>query len=428
MKSRMTFAALMAVLLLAAVACAGSTPEGGDGAGGEGEGEGGGEMVWAIGGAEAQPGALHTQIAELWGETHSDMPPVRIETLPEAADEQRQQQALVLNGQDPSFDLIAMDVIWTGEYSTNGWLESMEDRRGDLEGVLAGPMESAAWEGELWAAPLNTNAGFFYYRTDLMDAAPRTWDEATQMCTAAAEEEGISAYVAQGAQYEGMIVNYLEYFFGGGGEMFNEDSTEVLFGEGEAAVRALEFMQESVDNGFYANGFNTLMENESQAEFLSGQAACMRNWPSFYTLLEDEEAGSEVKGKFDIAPIPTFSGEGASAVTGGFNTAVSAFSENKEAAKEFAVWAATDPEVQTMYGQGNLPPVLEATYEELSDDKVMATLAEILPSAKPRPPSPEWANISIEMQEQLFPAYNEGGDAQATVDSITEFLQGTIEE
>ena len=422
MKSRMRFAALLGVLLLAAVACAGSAPEG-EGGGGEG----GGELVWAIGGAEAQKGGLHQQIAKLWSDENPDNP-VTVEILPDAADEQRNQQSLVLQSQSGEFDLIAMDVIWTGEYSTNGWLESMEDLRGEVEGkILAGALESASWQGELWAIPLNTNAGFFYYRSDLMDAAPKSWDEATKMCKAAAEEEGINAFVGQGAQYEGMIVNYLEYFYGAGGEMFNEDASEVLFGEGDAAVRALEFMQESLKNKFYAPGFNTMMENESQAEFLSGKAACMRNWPSFYTLLEDEKAGSEVKGKFDVAPIPTFSGEGAAAVTGGFNTAVSAFSENKDAAKQFALWAGTNAEAQQMYGKGNLPPVLEETYQELSDDKVMATLSELLPDARPRPPSPQWSQISIEMQEQIFPAYTQGGDPQATVDSITEFLEGTIE-
>ena len=47
-----------------ALIVAACTPAGDDG-GGE---TAGGELVWAIGGAEAQPGGVHQQVAELWNE------------------------------------------------------------------------------------------------------------------------------------------------------------------------------------------------------------------------------------------------------------------------------------------------------------------------------------------------------------------------
>ena len=407
----------VASFALVASACAGV------GGGGAEEGE----MTWAIGGADAQPGGVHQAIAELWSEQNPDNP-ITIDVLPEAADEQRQQQSLELNAEGAGFDVLGIDVIWTGEYSENGWLESLEDVRGEIEGVsLEGAFESAQWGGELWAAPYNSNAGFLYYRTDLVDDPPTTWDELKEVGMEVAEEEGIAPFVAQGAQYEGMVVNYLEYFWGADGDLLSEDGSEVLFAEDDAAMTALEFMIESQQDGFFAPGFNTMMEEEARNEFQSGNAVFMRNWPYAYELA-NTEGESEVAGNFDIAPLPTFTGEGTISALGGFNNGVSAFSENTEAAKEFVVWASTDPEVHRMLAEAALPPTLESTYDELADDPVMGLLGEVLPDARPRPPAPNWNGISVEMQQQLFPAYNGEGDPQAAIDAIRDYLEGTIEE
>ena len=405
----------VASFALVASACAGV------GGGGADEGE----MTWAIGGADAQPGGAHQQVADLWNEQNPDNQ-VSIDVLPEAADEQRQQQSLELNAEGTGFDILGIDVIWTGEYSENGWLESLEDVRGELEGAsLEGAFESAQWGGELWAAPYNSNAGFLYYRTDLVDTPPTTWEELKEVGMEVAEEEGIAPFVAQGAQYEGMVVNYLEYFWSDGGDLLNEEGTEVLFAEDDAAMTALEFMIESQQDGFYAPGFNTMMEEEARNEFQSGNAVFMRNWPYAYELMSADD--SEVAGDFDIAPLPTFTGEGTISALGGFNNGVSAFSENTEAAIDFVVWAATDPEAQRLLAEAAIPPTLESTYDELADDPVMSLLGEVLPESRPRPPAPDWNGISVEMQQQLFPAYNGEADPQAAIDSIRDYLEGTIE-
>jgi multiple sugar transport system substrate-binding protein len=406
----------LAAFALVASACAGV------GGGGADEGE----MVWAVGGSEAQPGGVHQDVAELWSEQNPDTP-ISIDVLPESADEQRQQQSLELNAEGAGFDVLGLDVIWTGEYSENGWLTSLEDVRGDIEAVsIEGAFNSAVWDGTLWAAPYNSNAGFLYYRTDLVDEPPTTWEELKEVGMAAAEEEGIAPFVGQGAQYEGMVVNYLEYLWGSGGDLLSEDGSQVEFGEGDAAMTALEFMSESLQDGFYAPGFNTMMEEEARNEFQSGNAVFMRNWPYAYELMSDE-GESEVAGSFDIAPLPTFTGEGTTSALGGFNNAVSAFSENQEAATEFVVWAATNEEVQRMMAEAALPPTLEATYDELQDDPVMSLLGEVLPEARPRPPAPNWPGISVEMQQQVFPAYNGEVEPQQAIDSIQAYLEGTIE-
>jgi multiple sugar transport system substrate-binding protein len=410
-----TWASLAGGLALLAAAC---TP------GGDGEAEGG-ELVWALGGSEAQPGGVHQTVAEMWSEQNPDNP-VTIEILPESADEQREQQALDLQAQAGGFDILGVDVIWTGEYSENGWLESLEDIRSDIEAVsLPGAFESATWGGELWAAPYNSNAGFLYYRTDLVDSPPTTWEE---LCSVGAEiggQEGIAGFVGQGAQYEGFVVNWLEYYWSAGGELYNEDQSEVLF-DVDLATQATEFMAEAMGD-CYAPGFNTAREEEARNEFQAGNAVFMRNWPYAYGLIE-EDAESPIQNDFDIAPLPTFTGQGTISALGGFNNAVSAFSNNTEAAKQFVLWAATDPEAQALLAtQGSVPPTLQSVYDELADDPVMALLGEVLADAKPRPPAPEWNEISVTMQRALYPAYNGQADPRSAAEEVRTFLEGTIQ-
>lgn len=416
-KSFERWAVAGALSLLVLAAC---TP------GGDDEGDGGGAMTWALGGSEAQPGGIHQRTAEMWSEENPDNP-IEIEILPDEADAQREQQALELQAEGSEFDVLGVDVIWTGEYSENGWVESLEDVRAEIEeGTLPGPLESAQWGGELWAAPYNSNAGFLYYRTDLVDEPPTTWEELCEVATQVAEEEDIAGFIGQGARYEGFVVNWLEYYWSAGGELYNEDQTAVEF-DTDLATQATEFLAEAKDSGCLAPGFNTATEEEARNFFQSGEAVFMRNWPYAYSLIQDDQQ-SPVRENFGIAPLPTFSGEGTISALGGFNNAVSAFSDNKEAAKEFVVWAATDPEVQTMLAtEASVPPTLASVYEELSDDPVMSLLGEVLPDAKPRPPAPQWNEISVEMQRALFPAYNGQEDPAEASETVAEFLEGTVQ-
>lgn len=386
-----------------------------------GGGEEGEELVWAIGGPEAQTGGLHEQIVDVWNEQYPETP-VRIEVLAEGAG-QREDQTLELNAGGDNFDILALDVVWTGEYVENDWVISLEEYRDELEAVsLAGPMETAQWGGEVYAAPYNSNGALLAYRTDLVDSPPTTWDELCEIATTVGAEEGMSGLVGQGAQYEGVVVNWLEYFWSAGGELYNEDQTEVAF-DVDLAEEVLEWMAEANESGCLAPGFNTYQEDDARNEFQQGNAVFQRNWPFVYALLVDDE-GNEVAENFDIAPLPTFDGQGTISALGGYNNAVSAFSNNQEAATEFVIWLATDAEPQRMLAEiGSVPPTMASIYDELADDPVMSLLGEVLEDARARPPSPAWPDISVEMQRAIFGAYNGEIDPAQAAQAIYDVLE-----
>lgn len=379
--------------------------------------------MWAIGGSDVTSLEPTTR---LWNAAHPDTP-VRIERLPNDADGQRIQLGLELGAQGAGFDVLGLDVIWTGEFAEYGWIDPLSDLRGEAEQkILEGPLKTAIYSGDLWVMPYTSNAGFLYYRTDLVPAPPKTWDEAVRVGKAVAERAGIAPYTGQGAAYEGLVVNYLELLWGAGGDVLTDSPVEVRFNTTDAASIAADFMRDSARDGFYAPGFNTMQEQQAQTTFAAGRAVFMRNWPSFYAVMADP-ANSEIVGKYGVAPLPVFRQEETTGALGGFNLALSAFSRRKDAARAFIRFASLDERSQVELGRGARPPVLKTAYTQLQDDPVMGLLGQVLPGAKPRPPVPFYNDISVVMQEQIFSAYTGQRPVPVALEAIQRSIQTTVD-
>ena len=158
--------------------------------------ETGGEIVWATGAIDATTGPA-ADIAGIWNRTHPKGPTVRVEGLPQAADDQRQLMAIELKAGLSTLDVLSLDVIWTGEFAVHGWLADLTDIRPDVaRASLPGPLQSGTWNGKLWAAPLTSGAGFLYYRTDLVAHPPTTWNELVEVGRRVGGREGIAPLVA----------------------------------------------------------------------------------------------------------------------------------------------------------------------------------------------------------------------------------------
>ncbi|HLS00721.1 MAG TPA: extracellular solute-binding protein, partial [Beutenbergiaceae bacterium] len=242
---------IFATALLAA--CGSPTTTGDEGAGGDDvettEPSGDAAFTWAITGADKE---IHEKVADLWNEENPDKQ-VEVAFLAPTADEQRQAMFQDLQSGAGEFDVLALDVVWTGEFADNEYITSLEEFRDDVEGEnLPGAINSSQWQNELFALPYSSNGGFLYYRTDLVDEAPETWDEVMEVGIEKADEEGIGGFVGLGDQYEGFVVNYLQLFWSAGGELFDEAQENSTFLEGDAAERALDWLIDANENGLLA--------------------------------------------------------------------------------------------------------------------------------------------------------------------------------
>jgi multiple sugar transport system substrate-binding protein len=321
---------------------------------------------------------------------------VRERHLPASSDVQHQQYVTWLAARDRSVDVYLIDNIWTAEFAAAGWIVPLDDRvpPAEREAFLSAPLESATWRGRLYALPRFTESGLLYYRRDLVPAAPTTWpglrDAAAPLVTPAR-----AGYVFQGKQYEGLVVNFLEVLWAMGGDLV-DPSGRVAVNSPEA-VRALQFMVDLVQHSpVVPRGVLTYTERESLQEFLEGRAVFHRNWSYAWSLIE--RAGSKVRGRVGIAPLP------GPAALGGWHLAISAHSRQADAAWRLVEFLAS-PEAQKVKAieEGRLP-TRTALYDDpdvLRANPHFAHLREPLNRTRPRPASPFYPRLSGILQSHL---------------------------
>jgi multiple sugar transport system substrate-binding protein len=308
--------------------------------------------------------------------------------FPASADEQRNQFVQRQEAQSGDCDVFYSDVIWTAEFASQGWLmdmsEYIETRKDDF---IPATLKSVTFEDKYFGAPQQTDAAFIYYRTDKADKAPETWQEVYET----AQQEGGIAYA--GAPYEGLTCVYLELAFAAGGKVLSEDGTKSEF-DNPQNVEALQFMVDGIKDGAAPKAVTTFMEEETRRSFEAGERVYQRQWPYSYAL---NQKAPKIKGKFEVAPLPSFEGGKSASILGGHNLVVSAFSQNPEAAM-FLVDYLTSPEVfKRNAAEFSLLPTMAATYDDPDVKKAIPfsdAARQAVEQAEVRPVSPVYPQIS----------------------------------
>jgi multiple sugar transport system substrate-binding protein len=154
-------------------------------------------------------------------------------------------------------------------------------------------------------------------------------------------------------------------------------------------------MVDGVESGAAANGVTTYMEEEARRYFESGRATFMRNWPYAYSL--GQKKGTEVSGKFAVAPFPEFEGAGKAAILGGHNLVISQFSENVGGALALVDFLTSEEQQIQMFRDYSLAPTIAAAYDDPGVQKEFdfaAELKESVAQARSRPVSPVYPQVS----------------------------------
>ncbi|HWJ75860.1 MAG TPA: ABC transporter substrate-binding protein [Kaistia sp.] len=323
---------------------------------------------------------------------------VTIVPMPSSTTDQFGQYKLWLAAGNSDIDVYQTDVIWAPQLADQ--LVDLTEATKDVIGQhFPSIVESQTVNGKLVAMPLFTDAPALYYRKDLLEkygkTPPKTWAELAatakeiQDKERAAGSKDIWGFVFQGNAYEGLTCNALEWVkSNGGGQIVEADGTISI--NNPKAAAALEEVKGWV-NSISPPGVLAYQEEESRGVWQTGNAVFMRNWPYAYSL--GNGADSAVKDKFDVAPLPAGTGEGAgsAATLGGWNLAVSKYSKNQKEAIDLVKFL-TSKEMQKKQAieASNLPTIVE-----LYDDADIAKAVPIIPrwkevflNAVPRPSAP----------------------------------------
>jgi trehalose/maltose transport system substrate-binding protein len=182
-------------------------------------------------------------------------------------------------------------------------------------------------------------------------------------------------------------------------------------------------------NTISPGGVLSYTEEESRGVWQTGNAVFMRNWPYAYAL--GNGADSPIKGKFDVAPLPSGGGDTTSAATlGGWNLAVSKYSPNAEVATDLVLYM-TGAEFQkgNAIKASHLP-----TIQSLYDDKDIAEAQPLIPrwkeiflNAVPRPSAAAKVKYN-EVSNKFWTAAHEVLGGSSTPQDSLELLEVDLDD
>ncbi|MFD9368117.1 ABC transporter substrate-binding protein [Streptomyces sp. NPDC060020] len=335
-----------------------------------------------------------------WNDSHPDERVTLVE-LPDSADETRAQMISELRSGNNRFDVLNIDVAWTSEFAAAGWISPLPRDRFPLDAFLRPVVDTATFDGRLYAVPYVTNAGLLYYRKDILDEEgekpPRTWAELAHQARTIAPRHGLDGYAGQFLPYEGLTVNVTEAVHSAGGSILRDDGARVTV-DSDAARAGLGFLADGVRDGWISRDALGYKEEESRRAFQDGRLLFLRNWP--YVYADASAEGSKVAGRFGAVPLPGPDGPGTS-VLGGSNLAVSSRSRHPASAADLISYLTSERVQRQVLTEGSLPPVRAALYEDpelIRAYPYLPTLRQSVLSAAPRPKSPRYDQVSLAVQ------------------------------
>ena len=300
----------------------------------------------------------------------------------------------LLLGNSP-YDVLLMDVTWTPKYAKAGWLEPLEAWLGAdaLEDLAPGAELGNAFDSHLWRFPLVADMGLLFWRTDLMEAPPRTPAELEAISRSLQQEGRVRwGYVWEGRQYEGLSCTYLEVLRGFGGRWLRDGSPDL---NSNAAIAASQWLRHLVDVGITPPAVANMAEPEALQTFETGDAAFMRNWP--YAWAELNKNGSLLAGKVGITTMVSEPQEPHVATQGSWGLSVLSSSQHKQAAVEalqFLTSTAAQKQLNLNWGY---TPTRLSVFEDpelIRANPVLPELQAALAAAVLRPVTPIYAQLS----------------------------------
>ena len=305
----------------------------------------------------------------------------------------------------------------------------------DLSDYPNATIGMATLDDTLYGIPARSHVMMLYYRTDVFEElgleVPQTWDELTEAARTITEADnsmyGISMNWAKQGGGISLIpwTNVLRSF---GADQFDAEFRPVF--NSPEAIAATEM---------YANLLNyappaavTFNEGDARTSYASGEAAMILAWSWAYEVFQNPEAATqEVIDNTGFTPIIPGADGPAAPVAMTWPMAISASSENKEAALEWVKWMTNaDLDLQAV---GSGQTVVANRLSSLSSDDAAGAwgefsqaMADAYESATALPVYLEFPEAS-DILETALTEIAGGADVTETLNSAAEAVDEVMQ-
>ena len=345
---------------------------------------------------------------------------VEWENISGVPDEQRNLYVTRFTAGSSTPDVLAVDIILVGDYAARGWLEPLNQYfdEGELEGFLGDFADAATVDGQLYAMPMYVDGIHLYYRTDLLEKydfePPETWEELIMQANTILEGEddpNLTGFTSMWADIEGLFMNWLGFFWGAGGQFFDEEGNVAI--NNEAGLTAMQTMVDMLyEHEIASDSILTYRPDDARILFQQGRAVFLMVQDFVWQPLTSED--SPVADVVDFKRVPYFEGFEDTNTTplGGWLLAINANSDHKEEAAEWIGYVTSaEAQLTTAIEQGRLPtrvsvyddPALDENFPVAADQGANYEVGNVRPSAQTGALYPQVSDImQTEVTEALF--------------------------
>jgi multiple sugar transport system substrate-binding protein len=396
--------------------------------GGSGSTNGGGQTTNIVWQTENDNSGTYPALVDAYNKSNKDNVHVTWHNGPSGTGDILTIYDNTLRARSGSIDVMSIDVVYPAEFASQGWTVPLDSKwpASDRANYLQGPIKSCTYNGQVVAAPLRTDLGVLYYRTDIISTAPNTFDELVSMAKSNASKAKYG-YVWQGSQYEGLVCDFSEVLHGYGGDVLDPNDSKKVIVNSPEGVQALTQMVSWVGT-ISPTSITTFTEEPSRQAFQNGDAIFMRNWPYAYSL--GNASGSKVAGKFDVHALP-YGGNGTvgHSTVGGWNMAINAFSKNPDASWSFMKYMLGPDAQKQLAIKGSFTPALKSVYDDAdvkAKQPLFTKLQPILQNSLPRPVSPVYPDLSNIIQTHVHQALTKQVSPQEALSALQTELQALV--
>ena len=346
---------------------------------------------------------------------------------------QRQYLSTLLGAKDSSLDVLILDIINPAQYYAAGWIEPLDkylgvkDAKSYMSQYLPAYATADVIDNKIVALPYFADAMFLYYRKDLLDkygvSPPATWDDlatGSEKIQKGENNPNLQGLSFQGAPIEGAVCTFLLPYWSQG-----KDYQKGVPLDKKAAVTGLDMWLGMVGKGVAKKNIAEVKTGDTVNEFMAGNVVFAINWGFAWDLFQSDPH-TKVKGNVGVAKLPAMRGGQSATCIGGWQWSVSAFSKNKAEAAKLVKFMSSPDVSKFMAINGSLLPVYAKVYSDKDVLKANPWYDFALPvveSAKSRPVSDRYAEVSDVVRTQTSAALARVTKPEATVDEIDNRLR-----
>lgn len=279
-------------------------------------------------------------------------------------------------GHTANYDLMTVDIVWSGEYGQNKYTKPLDEYMArdkaelQLDDILPVAWTLGEWQGQHVAYPLAGYANVLNYRKDVLEKAgiepPKTQEEllaaATKLTDAGKDFYGIALLGAKGSA---VAQDYMAWVQQHGGHILDADGKPAI--NTPENVEILKFFGEMFKHA--PPGSTDYWWDQRETAFRSGKVAMMEGWSIARAGYENPEISSIV-GNVDVAAAPVKAGMDPKFGFGGWGIGINADSkpEEQECAWQFIKWLSS-PEIQKEWINNDGAPIRRST---MTDPEIVA--------------------------------------------------------